>query len=774
MAAKKAKKSVQIPREPVRPDPPKSQRKKPIIILLVLGLLCIGVSSFFLLEHHSTGAQTAAAETADTGYVDSAECASCHQEIAATYAKNGMGRSFSKPTAANAVEDYTHSNTFAHAASGMNYRMIARNGEYFQRRSQAGPGGEINAKEDRVDYIIGSGNHSRTYLHRAPDGQLIELPVSWYSEGHGYWAMSPGYDRKDQADFGRAINSECMFCHNSYPQLDAQAQAALDRSIFPATLPEGIDCQRCHGPGRAHVEAARAPHPSDKLVSSTIVNPAHLSRDRQLEVCMQCHLETSVHEPNEQRLFNRAIFSFRPGESIADYKIFTEPSTAKPDAFEIAHAAYRLRKSACFLNSQMTCLTCHDPHDIPHGAEAVAHYTEVCLNCHRNVAHTVALPASSSCISCHMPKRRTDDTVHVVMTDHWIRRTQPTRDLLAPLAETSLPAGAVAKATLYYPAKLPATPAAEIALAEAQVHDHGIEHLQSLLEKYQPNAPGPYLTLAEAYQREGNDAQVAYWSQQALLKRPDYRPAIVELIPALFASNQDAAATTALEQAVGHYPSDDLLLSDLGNAYERQGQTAQALDALHRAVAANPDRTESHNLLGAIALKQGDAATADREFREALRCQPGNSEANANLAALLMQSQHYPEAAFYFDRAIAADPENIQAHRYLARLLALMNQIPRSIAEFHAASALAPDDPQIHQDLGDVLLSSKRPTEAQPEYERVLLLTPQQPHAQLGLAMSLLSQHKIDQARPLLESVAHGADPATAQTAQGILAQLPH
>ena len=34
-----------------------------------------------------------------------------------------------------------------------------------------------------------------------------------------------------------------------------------------------------------------------------------------------------------------------------------------------------------------------------------------------------------------MPKRRTDDVVHVVMTDHYIQRRKPSRDLLAPLAE---------------------------------------------------------------------------------------------------------------------------------------------------------------------------------------------------------------------------------------------------------------------------------------------------------------------------------------------------
>ena len=58
-----------------------------------------------------------------------------------------------------------------------------------------------------------------------------------------------------------------------------------------APLPEGIDCQRCHGPGQAHVEAVKSG--DKKAIVLAIVNPARLDRDRQLEACMQCHLEST-------------------------------------------------------------------------------------------------------------------------------------------------------------------------------------------------------------------------------------------------------------------------------------------------------------------------------------------------------------------------------------------------------------------------------------------------------------------------------------------------
>jgi hypothetical protein len=190
-----------------------------------------------------------------------------------------------RPAPANTVEDYSRHNTYHHEASGQYFTMTQRDGHYYQRRHQLGPDGrETNVVEKEIQFVLGSGTHARTYLHQNPDGQLVEAPVAWYAENGGYWAMNSGYDRRDHAGFQRKIDQECFYCHNAYPEI-RYANAGAERELFlHGAVPEGIDCQRCHGPGRAHIESVRS-GASAAAVRAAIVNPARLAPERKLEIC---------------------------------------------------------------------------------------------------------------------------------------------------------------------------------------------------------------------------------------------------------------------------------------------------------------------------------------------------------------------------------------------------------------------------------------------------------------------------------------------------------
>ena len=218
-----------IPPVVVPPSPRRSWRRGLAILCVVGAFACAAL----ILSFRHIAVPVIAERESD--YVDPAVCATCHANIAATYRKTGMGRSFYRPAANNVIEDYKITNKFEHKPSGMQYQMIARDGKFFQRRNTIGfDGKEANVVEYQVDYIVGSGNHARTYLHRNEQGRLIELPVSWYTELPAHWAMSPSFDNPQQKDMRLAITPECMFCHNGYPELNSSAVISKSgRSYLP-------------------------------------------------------------------------------------------------------------------------------------------------------------------------------------------------------------------------------------------------------------------------------------------------------------------------------------------------------------------------------------------------------------------------------------------------------------------------------------------------------------------------------------------------------------
>jgi hypothetical protein len=174
-----------------------------------------------------------------------------------------MGRSFSRPTPVNTVEDYSRNSQYFHPASGQYYTMIQRGGRYYQRRHELGAGGrETNVVENEIRFVLGSGAHARTYLLQTPGGQLAEAPVAWYTENGGFWAMNPGYDRRDHFDFRRKIDQECFFCHNAYPAVEpgipAGARECSSHAPSKASIASAVPRpRRCASNGAACYRARR-------------------------------------------------------------------------------------------------------------------------------------------------------------------------------------------------------------------------------------------------------------------------------------------------------------------------------------------------------------------------------------------------------------------------------------------------------------------------------------------------------------------------------------
>lgn len=581
------------------------------------------------------------------GYIDDVLCGNCHADRAATYQHVGMARSFYKPRASNAIEDF-EAPPFFHERSGQ-YFEIRRRGDdlLFRRYELATDGAPIHVFEQKVDWILGSGNHSRTYLYRTPGGDLWQLPLSWYTATRE-WRMAPGFDRRDHEGVTRRVRHECMFCHNAYPEIEENPLSYWRSQTFPEKLPEGIGCQRCHGPGAEHARVANS-GAAPAEVRKTIVNPIRLDARRRMDICYGCHMQPAVALAGARK-FGRDIYSFRPGQLLADYAPaldIVENDLPREERFEINHHPYRLEQSRCFIESErrLTCLTCHDPHRKVPPEQRAAHYRAACMSCHAKPHR-----ATEDCTSCHMAQRRPQDVVHVVMTDHFIGRKPGGPELVALLEERDPDVDGI---DFLYAADAPGGALAElyrlIPLLRASASS-GVERLERAIDQIKPGEVEPYLDLASAQLRLRRFAQLERTAAAVLERSPGHPLGLEWMGIARAAIRADPnEAIRHLTQVLERDPNRPDTEYNLGLFLAGRGRTNEAIAHYERALAARPNLAAAWVRLGAARRECGDLLGASDAYRRALEIEPNHGRALEGLIDALTAVGNVEEARRYRD-----------------------------------------------------------------------------------------------------------------------------
>jgi tetratricopeptide (TPR) repeat protein len=557
--------------------------------------------------------------TQPTAYVGSDACTSCHRHEARAYAEHAMSRAFAPVSRDEPVD----TSVVVDARTGLRYRVVAEDDALFQEEFLLDAAGDtVHRLRRPMTHAVGSGNAARTYLAEH-NGRLYQLPLTWYSKS-ARWDFSPGYAANNPR-FGRRVPDRCIACHSSYPE---PLPAAPDHF---ARLDPGVGCERCHGPGERHV-ALREGMPELDELDSTIVNPAHLPADLQLDVCNQCHLNASAAVFRE----GESPFDFRPSRRLGDHLgLFVARDESPGDGIEVVSHAARLQRSACFTSSVDTvrpllCTTCHNPHEPLKKQEPVS-TNGACRNCH----DAGSLPATpdhrpdAACASCHMPRSNASDAPHAAFTDHWIR-IAGRETTYPPLASRMAP----------------------------------------FFDRDTGNREGQrYLGMAlVAYGRQRSDPETiaagAATLSAGLESDTTHGGAFFMLGLALQLLGRSDEAIPTLEWAVRLAPEAPDRLHALGLAYEAAGRPASSIEPLYRrALAVQPRLAEVRLSLGRLLQREGRVDEAVAELERARAEEPWNDRIVFQLGAALAESGREPQAQAAFQEVMRLDPSYAVIYR---------------------------------------------------------------------------------------------------------------
>jgi len=229
----------------------------------------------------------------------------------------------------------------------------------------------------KADWAFGSGTHAITWVNRLDDANYLELGQSWFRQT-GKLGRTPGH-RDDAGVKYRIFDPEaqilrCFSCHST-----GVPKVAAGGTIVPAE--PGVNCEVCHGPGKAHVDSGGGKYKID--------NPARYRASAINDQCGACH---------------------RQPDATGGAPNWGDPWNAR-------HQPIYLAESRCFQQSKekLSCLSCHDPH--AKLSREKPNYDAVCHGCHSSVKHK-AVVAKANCTSCHMPQVKPSPDLS--FSNHWI------------------------------------------------------------------------------------------------------------------------------------------------------------------------------------------------------------------------------------------------------------------------------------------------------------------------------------------------------------------
>jgi hypothetical protein len=549
------------------------------ICLIVIVIFLVSATGFFYAQQPpSSDTPTVSADA--SGNIGNGPCGTCHAGIYASYERSAMAHS------SGSANENLVTGEFTLKPSGVHYSVFRDTGKVWLSFSRPDDP-QVDDKRELL-YFLGQGHRARTYLFSLDDF-VFESPVNWYA-GRQTWDVPPAKVNDKEMPLRQPVTTSCLQCHVSGVHAPVSGTENLyTSSIFSYT---GVTCERCHGPGAAHVNNGGA-----------IINPAKLAPKLRGQVCMQCHLDgnPAIERPSKH------AYDYRPGEDLSQYvRYFVVSGSGGPPT---ANQFVALAQSTCKKKSgdAMTCISCHDPHRSIEPEDRVAFYRTKCLTCHGGVFAFRHHPKQPDCTSCHMPQIPSTNAVHSAVTDHRILRQpqSPSRDNSTPaVASGDSHTSAVLQLTPF-PPDVPADPR-DLALAWHTVNS-GTTAAASKSEQFlrealktSPDDPAILSALGSVAEQKGDNDQAHTLYQKALQQDPSLLEAAANLGNLEAKQGHIAEAIKLWQPVFERAPAKSEIGINLTRAYCNTGQLDAARKTVSRVLRFNPDLGSAKKLVTSL------------------------------------------------------------------------------------------------------------------------------------------------------------------------------
>ena len=210
-----------------------------------------------------------------------------------------------------------------------------------------------------------------------------------------------GGGQAKQADASQYVGSEtCATCHEKAAKKFADNPHTKIAEMHGNS---GATCERCHGPGKAHVDGGGD--------VTKIFNPAKHTAKEVDETCLKCH--AAAHPDFDRSPHAKAGVGCTSCHSVHASKSEKLLKASQPTLCFQCHADQRSQFNMPFhhkVNEGLVkCNDCHDVHGTfnPSNLRSTADQSAVCTKCHTDVrgpfVYEHAPVKAEGCLACHSP-----------------------------------------------------------------------------------------------------------------------------------------------------------------------------------------------------------------------------------------------------------------------------------------------------------------------------------------------------------------------------------